>query len=406
MSNELLYLLAGLWCLIIYHHLVYPIILLKIVKHSSDKNDEAKNLENATLIHSISIIVPVFNEADVIADKIRNVASLDYPAHQLKLIIACDGCSDNSASVARQTAQEFENKQLDIEIIEFSNNRGKVAILNQIIPKMKSDIIALSDASALISIDGLLIANQHFNVPSIGVVAATYQLLNPGSQGEKKYWDYQVEIKKGEAALGSPIGVHGALYFFRRTLFTPLSPQVINDDFILPMKIIAQGYKGVYADDLIALELEQSNLVMDQKRRTRIAAGNLQQLFHLTNLLLPTHGGTAFNFLSGKALRALMPLMLLIQLLICIYLSQASDLFLLITAMQILGITLSRASLLITTKVDKNVEENSALKWLKPVLLIFYLINGYISGLIGSLRYLLGLERGCWKSVSKEDKTL
>jgi hypothetical protein len=29
-----------------------------------------------------------------------------------------------------------------------------------------------------------------------------------------------------------------------------------------------------------------------------------------------------------------------------------------------------------------------------------YLIRGHIAGLIGALRYMFGLERGCWKRVN------
>ena len=411
MSIELLCLLAFLWCLIMYHHLVYPIILLEILKRHPTPLPRVKeregpvtdpersrevtqdNVENL----SICILVPAFNEAAVLADKIRNVACLDYPANKLRLIIACDGCSDNSANIARQTALEIENSALTIDVLEFEENRGKVALLNTLIPQIESDIVALSDASALISIDGLKIANRHFDIPSVGVVAATYQLLNPGSKGEQKYWQYQVDVKKGEAAIGSPIGVHGALYFFRRELFTPLPPQIINDDFILPMNIVAQGHKAIYATDLIALELERASLDMDQKRRIRIAAGNLQQLLFLPNLLLPKHGGTAFSFFSGKALRALMPMILVFQLAICLCLAVESTLFLLISSLQILGILSARLSLLIPNF------GNNKQTIIKPFILIFYLINGYFSGLIGTLRYLFGLERGCWKSVSKED---
>lgn len=408
MSTELLCLLALLWCLVIYHHLVYPIILLAVLKHQSSQKEKTCDPVDKTRTHperelSICILVPAFNEADIIADKIRNIASLDYPTQQLKLIIACDGCSDDTASIARDAALEVENKTITIEIIEFANNRGKIAILNQLIPTIESDIVALSDASALISIDGLQIANELFQDPSIGVVAATYKLLNPGSQGEQKYWDYQIDVKKGEAAIGSPIGVHGALYFFRQTLFTPLSPEVINDDFILPMKIIEQGYRGVYRCDLVALELEQASLDMDQKRRIRIAAGNLQQLIYLPGLLRPKHSGTAFSFFSGKALRALMPLVLLIQLLACLYLAIDSDLFQMIASAQVIGIVVARLSLRLSDKINKNIKTT---KLLKPMLLICYLVNGYISGLIGTLRYLFGLERGCWKSVPKEDRTL
>lgn len=391
MFSLLLTLFALLWGLIVYHHLIYPLIMRYLQKRSP----HSAAAQSAECHRRISILVPAYNEADVIADKIRNIASLDYPDTQLELIIACDGCTDNTAAIANQTAAEPENRHLNVRVLAFSRNRGKVATLNALIPQIDADIVALSDASALISIDALEIVNRHFERTDVGVVAATYRLLNPGSDGEQKYWDYQVSIKQGEAAIGSPVGVHGALYFFRKALFTPLAADTINDDFILPMQIVSQGYRALYDCNLIGLELEQASLEMDQQRRIRIAAGNFQQLLRLPGLWSPTLGGTAFSFVSGKALRALMPLILVTQLALCLGLAPASEGFAWFGLLQILTIGLARLSLLLPA------HWLGQYRFLKPLKLGFYLINGYCSCLIGTLRYLLKLDRGHWQSVSK-----
>lgn len=392
MTIWLLCLLAILWGIMIYHHIIYPMIMMRLQHYNNElKTAPLPAFQN----RSITILVPAYNEQDVIADKIRNVASLDYPNDKLKLIIACDGCQDNTANIARKAASEWYSKDLCIQIIEFKKNHGKVALLNQLIPDISSDIIALSDASALISMDALKLANKHFEYDEVGVVAATYTLLNPGSEGEKQYWDYQVTIKQGEAAMGSPIGVHGALYFFRQHLFEPMPADTINDDFILPMKIVGRGYQARYDTSLIALELEQASLAMDQKRRIRIAAGNFQQMLRLPELLSPGLGGTALNFLSGKVLRALMPLMILAQLSICAVLAFNSMIFLILAVLQVLGFILARLSLLLPNgELPKH-------KIFKPIKLAFYLTNGYYSSMIGTFRYLLKLDRGHWQSVSK-----
>ena len=98
-----------------------------------------------------------------------------------------------------------------------------------------------------------------------------------------------------------------------------------------------------------------------------------------------------------------MPLVLLIQLLACLYLAIDSDLFQIISGVQVIGIVVARLSLRLPDKTNQDIKTT---RLLKPMLLICYLVNGYISGLIGTLRYLFGLERGCWKSVFNEDRTL
>ena len=51
-----------------------------------------------------------------------------------------------------------------------------------------------------------------------------------------------MKIKQQESLLASTLGAHGAFYIFRSKLFTELEHDTINDDFILPMRIVEQGY--------------------------------------------------------------------------------------------------------------------------------------------------------------------
>lgn len=395
MHTYLLGTLIMLWALVIYHHLGYPMLLMALSRRQQAQPQPTPPSDQCPL-PDIVMVVPAYNEAAVIADKIRNTASLDYPASHFKLIIACDGCSDDTAAIAQATAQEPENRSLQIEIVEFEDNRGKVAVLNEIISHLECDCVALSDTSALLSIDGLQIAARHFCTPKVGVIAATYHLLTPGNAGEARYWQYQTRILSAEAQLGSPIGVHGALYFFRRPLFSALAEDTINDDFVLPMSIVAAGHQAVYEPEIIALELEQATDNMDQRRRIRISAGNLQQLLRLPTLLNPRFGGIAFAFFSGKALRAVMPLCLLLQLLLCCWLAHTSSLLLAISTLQII-------TLLAAVIVPHLTPTHMRLP--TPITTLFYVVNGYRCGLIGSLRYLAGLERGRWTSVSAQESS-
>jgi cellulose synthase/poly-beta-1,6-N-acetylglucosamine synthase-like glycosyltransferase len=381
-------LLILMWFLIIYHHLIYPVVLQQLHRHHQENETELDAVSNMQKKPSICVLIPAYNEADVIADKIRNLASLEYPADKFKVVIACDGCTDQTAAIARHCAQEIENSQLDITIIELPQNRGKVFVLNMMIDCLNDEVIALSDASALISIDALSIAAKHFKDPNVAVVGAGYQFLQAGNCGEDAYWQYQRKIKLAEAALGNPIGVHGALYLFRRHLFEPLPADTINDDFILPMAIVSHGFHAIYEPTMVALELEQASRQMDQQRRVRLGAGNLQQLLRLPQLLAPSMGWTAFNFFSGKALRAVMPLLIMLQLLLCLALATQSFELLLFALLQIAGF--------ICAWLSSYLPEQKINKYLN---ILFYLANGYRCSLLGSLRYLLGLERGCWKSI-------
>ncbi len=44
-----------------------------------------------------------------------------------------------------------------------------------------------------------------------------------------------------------------AIYALRKELFEPLSPEDIND-FVLPLRVIAKGYQGVFEPEAICYE--------------------------------------------------------------------------------------------------------------------------------------------------------
>lgn len=380
--------------LVIYHHFGYPLILRLLhkkvppaIQQTYQRQYTPSESDNA--LPSVAIVIPAYNEEQWIAEKIRNLTVLDYPCSQLQVIIGCDGCTDRTFELATATASEPECSHLNINIIDFKINRGKVAVLNELLDQLDCELVALTDTSALLSIDALLIAAERFKDPQVGVLNGQYRLVDPGSEGEKAYWDYQSQIKLTEAALGSTLGAHGAFYMFRYALFEPLAADTINDDFILPMKIVEAGYRADYETTINALELEKSDDNQDHHRRRRIAAGNMQQLLRLKGLLSPRHKGVAFSFLSGKALRVAMPFLMILALLGSLILAFNYMGFMILATLQLIAYAMAAWQLYFKSEHCNKVSR-----------LLAYLVGGHIAGLIGTLRYLLRLDKGHWKKIN------
>ncbi|MDF2152227.1 glycosyltransferase family 2 protein [Vibrio sp. CAU 1672] len=382
--------------LIIYHHLGYPLLLRKVCSNKQPQKMRIKTAERCyqhseldDTLPSITIIVPAYNEQQWIAEKIRNMACLDYPRDKLKVIIACDGCTDDTTQLAQQTIQEAICAETLFIVHNHPTNRGKVAVINEEIAQSTSDIIALSDASALLSYDSLLLAAHHFQDANVGVVNATYQILSSDNLGETTYWKYQSQLKYGESIIGSAIGAHGAFYTFRTQLFSPLEPGIINDDFILPMRIVLKGYHAVYEPRMLALELEASNDATDFKRRLRISAGNMQQLIKLRTLLRPRYRGTAFTFVSGKVLRLATPYLMLACLISSLSLSH-NTVFAILSGGQVALYLIAVLSLVVPS-----------LNTIRVFKIISYVLLGHAANLTGGMRYLLGLENKPWTRLNQ-----
>jgi cellulose synthase/poly-beta-1,6-N-acetylglucosamine synthase-like glycosyltransferase len=196
-----------------------------------------------------------------------------------------------------------------------------------------------------------------------------------------------VRIKSDEALVAAPMGAHGAFYLFRRALWTPLEPDTINDDFILPMRIVAAGWKGIYDREVIVLELELTGPRQDFRRRVRIGAGNLQQTLRLWRLANPMNPRLAFVFVSGKALRSFMPFILLAGLVAFVSLTFSGSF-----VWQFLLATILAAGLLAIAAAAMSA------RLLRTINAFAYIMQGYVASGLGSLLLLSGQHGAAWRA--------
>ena len=104
------------------------------------------------------------------------------------------------------------------------------------------------------------------------------------------------------------IGPFGGCYMLRSNYFSKVPDNYLVDDFYIAMEVFRKG--GLAINDLSAIctESNSSDILEEFKRKSRISAGNFQNLLTFKNLLWPPFSKLAFNFISHKVLRWLGPL--------------------------------------------------------------------------------------------------
>ena len=128
-----------------------------------------------------------------------------------------------------------------------------------------------------------------------------------GSQ-EEIYWQYETFLKMQESNLASTLGGHGAILGVRKDLYPYPAPGTINDDFVIPVRVLARGSRVVY--EPLAVAFEEASEMVGFQRRVRIMAGNMQQLREMKGLLWPPQPLPLFFFFSRKVVRSAAPLFL------------------------------------------------------------------------------------------------
>ena len=63
-----------------------------------------KTLKDNNHIPTVSVLLSVYNEEQVIRQKIENFLQLDYPEDRIELLVISDGCSDQTEEIARSMA--------------------------------------------------------------------------------------------------------------------------------------------------------------------------------------------------------------------------------------------------------------------------------------------------------------
>ena len=257
---------------------------------------------------TVSVVIAAYDGADYIQSKLTNLGNLHYPDDKLEIIIACDGCHDDTAQLARQ----FGDRR--VRVLEFPTRRGKAACLNSAIGEARGEMLLLTDVRQKLAPQALRELVANLADPTVGAVGGELMLSDPETgfaQSVDAYWRYEKLIRYAESRSGSTIGVSGALYAMRRELFQPLPDGTVLDDVLIPMRVIAAGQRVVFEPAALAWDRATQAPVEERRRKIRTLAGNCQLIQLAPWLLLPWRNPAWFRFVSHKLLRLLGPWLLL-----------------------------------------------------------------------------------------------
>jgi cellulose synthase/poly-beta-1,6-N-acetylglucosamine synthase-like glycosyltransferase len=294
-----------------YAYAGYPVVLLALglVIHRGVKKHPIEPY--------VSLLIPAYNEGDVIDRKIDNSLALDYPADRLEIVVASDGSKDDTVEIAQRRADGDR-----IRVLAFAENRGKVPTLNASIPQLRGEIVIFSDAPAMLLPDSVRKLLENFADPQVGAASGLYKVVKPDEvnigASEDFYWKYETFLKVKESQLASTLGGHGHLHAIRKELYPYPPPGTINDDYVIPVSVLAKGYRAVYEPS--AIVYEEAHEMTGFGRRIRIMAGNIQQLREIKGLLYPLRPLALFFFLSHKLSRLLVPFAMVVALIVNLFL--------------------------------------------------------------------------------------
>jgi len=373
--------------LVFYTYVGYGLLLLLFNAFRMKKTEV-----NEQDFPEVTLLIPAYNEEKIIGQKIGNSLQLQYPSEKLSVLFITDGSTDKTPSIV--AAHER------IKLLHQPVRNGKSAAINRAMREVKTSIVAFTDANTMLHPKSLKKLVRHFSDEAVGGVSGEKRIANTHYSavgfGEKLYWQYESLLKKANAQFYTLVGAAGELFAIRSSLFDPLDPTIILDDFIISARICQKGYRVVYEEEAIAVEASSATIAEERKRKARISAGCFQALFLLGELLHPfKRPKVFFQYLSHRVLRwvacpLVLPALFLSNAIL--FFQQTGSFFTAFFWVQIVFYFLAFAGWLL-----------SQMKVARILLVPYYAVFMVLSQYQGFYRYLTGTQTVLWEKAHRKE---
>lgn len=269
----------------------------------------------------VSVIISAYNEEKNITTKIDNLLKLNYPRDKMEIIIGSDGSTDDTYRLIKKYAEENH-----IRYAVSFQRIGKPAMINKMVKDARGEIYIFADARQRFEPDAIKKLVRSFADEDVGVVSGELVIEDKktgAGAGLGFYWEYEKVLRKMESRIGSMVGVTGAIYAIRKEFFRYLPENIILDDVYIPMNALMMDKRVVFEPEALAYDTVSETTGKEFGRKVRTLAGNFQIFSLFSDVLNPfKKSGLAFQLISHKLMRLVVPYFLALAFLANIFLLQ------------------------------------------------------------------------------------
>lgn len=322
----------------VYIYLGYPLLLLVMARL------RPRPVARAEVTPTLTMIVPVYNEAAVIAAKLANCLAVEYPPERLEVLVVSDGSTDDTEALVR----EADDPRVRLLVLP---RAGKAAALNAGAAAARGEVLLFTDANVELAPSAPRVLAHAFADPEVGGVSGRkVGIVRRGAdateRGENLYWRWDQWQKQLESTIGSIFAADGTLYAIRRELYVPISDPAQADDIAITTRVVLQGRRLLFDPEAVAYEEVPFEGALELRRKVRVTNHSVRALLNLGSALWRS-GFYSVELLSHKLVRHLVPFFLLALLAASAVLAPVFPLFVLALAAQLGCYALAAAGFLL-----------------------------------------------------------
>jgi hypothetical protein len=281
--------------LLVYSQVGYPALLTALDRLRRPRQPDLLPGGDDDL-PDVSLVVAAYNEEPVIAEKVRNALSLDYPRERLEVVVSVDGASDGTAARAREAGAD----------VVLENPRGgKIRAQDAAVERARGEVVAFSDANARWDAGALRALVEPFIDPRVGYVCGDVRFVGGenGTNQEGLYWRYEMRVRELESRLSSVTAGNGAIYATRKNAYLVVDP-IMGHDLSFPFNLVKRGWRALYAPAARATEKMVPTVEGEFARKRRMMSHTWPIVFR-GGMLSPRGYGALYGLMiaSHRVLR-------------------------------------------------------------------------------------------------------
>jgi len=255
---------------------------------------------------TVSISVPVYNEAHQIRGLLESLLALDYPKDLLQILVISDASSDGTDEIVRT----YGDQGVELHRVEGRGGKTRAEAAGALL--LRGEIVLNTDASIRIDPHSVKPLIAAFADPEVGLASGRDVSVDPeetqGNVGESGYVGYEMSIRDLETRVGGIVGASGCFYAIRRALHQIPLPDHLSRDFASALLTREAGFRAVSVPRAICYVPRTTSLRKEFRRKVRTIARGMDTLWHKRVLLNPFRFGSfSWMLFSHKVCRWALP---------------------------------------------------------------------------------------------------
>jgi len=363
--------------LIVYAYAGYPLVLGAVALLRT------RPVAKADVTPQVTFIITAYNEEKRIAEKLENTLKLPYPHDRLEILVASDCSSDRTDEIVRSYAAR------GVRLVRAPARRGKEAAQKLAVDAAQGEVLVFSDVATVLPEDALLSIVKNFHDPSVGCVSSVDRFIDRDGRpsGEGAYVRYEMFLRSLETRVNSLVGLSGSFFAARRDVCRAAWSEDLQSDFNTVLNSMRMGLRGVADPDSVGYYLNIADERKEYERKVRTVLRGISVFMRSLALVNPfRHTVFAWQLLSHKLCRWLVPFAMVVALAANAALVLVSPVYLVLLLLQVMFYTVAVGGLLWKPLLS-----------LSPVRLAAYFVLVNASIMQAWLRYWSGERLVVWE---------